>query len=154
MKRDLARELFRSFKDPTGFYRRKLERRVESEDRRSTTDPLLIKSTLDELVKGRDWEGALAEGNLFSLWSEIVGDEIAEHSDPVTFFEGVLTVRASSTAWATQLNLLKPSILEKIRMNVSDVLVDDLLVVGPKSPSWKKGLRTIRGARGPRDTYG
>jgi predicted nucleic acid-binding Zn ribbon protein len=154
MKRDLARELFRSFKDPTGFYRRKLERRVESEDRRSTTDPLLIKSTLDELVKGRDWEGALAEGNLFSSWSEIVGEEIAEHSDPVTFFEGVLTVRASSTAWATQLNLLKPSILEKIRMNVSDVLVDDLLVVGPKSPSWKKGLRTIRGARGPRDTYG
>lgn len=154
MKRDLARELFRSFKDPTGFYRRKSERRVESEDRRSTTDPLLIKSTLDELVKGRDWEGALAEGNLFSSWSEIVGEEIAEHSDPVTFFEGVLTVRASSTAWATQLNLLKPSILEKIRMNVSDVLVDDLLVVGPKSPSWKKGLRTIRGARGPRDTYG
>ena len=154
MKRDLARELFRSFKDPTGFYRRKLERRVESEDRRSTTDPLLIKSTLDELVKGRDWEGALAEGNLFSSWSEIVGEEIAEHSDPVTLFEGILTVRASSTAWATQLNLLKPSILEKIRMNVSDVLVDDLLVVGPKSPSWKKGLRTIRGARGPRDTYG
>ena len=154
MKRDLARELFRSFKDPTGFYRRKSERRVESEDRRSTTDPLLIKSTLDELVKGRDWEGALAEGNLFSSWSEIVGEEIAGHSDPVTFFEGVLTVRASSTAWATQLNLLKPSILEKIRMNVSDVLVDDLLVVGPKSPSWKKGLRTIRGARGPRDTYG
>jgi predicted nucleic acid-binding Zn ribbon protein len=154
MKRDLARELFHSFKDPTGFYRRKSERRVESEDRRSTTDPLLIKSTLDELVKGRDWEGALAEGNLFSSWSEIVGEEIAEHSDPVTFFEGILTVRASSTAWATQLNLLKPSILEKIRMNVSDVLVDDLLVVGPKSPSWKKGLRTIRGARGPRDTYG
>jgi predicted nucleic acid-binding Zn ribbon protein len=154
MKRDLARELFRSFKDPTGFYRRKSERRVESEDRRSITDPLLIKSTLDELVKGRDWEGALAEGNLFSSWSEIVGEEIAEHSDPVTFFEGVLTVRASSTAWATQLNLLRPSILEKIRMNVSDVLVDDLLVVGPKSPSWKKGLRTIRGARGPRDTYG
>lgn len=154
MKRDLARELFRSFKDPTGFYRRKSERRVESEDRRSTTDPLLIKSTLEELVKGRDWEGALAEGNLFSSWSEIVGEEIAEHSDPVTFFEGVLTVRASSTAWATQLNLLKPSILEKIKMNVSDVLVDDLLVVGPKSPSWKKGLRTIRGARGPRDTYG
>ena len=154
MKRDLARELFHSFKDPTGFYRRKSERRVESEDRRSITDPLLIKNTLDELVKGRDWEGALAEGNLFSSWSEIVGEEVAEHSEPITFFEGVLTVRASSTAWATQLNLLKPSILEKIRMNVSDVLVDDLLVVGPKSPSWKKGLRTIRGARGPRDTYG
>jgi len=97
---------------------------------------------------------ALAEGNLFSLWSEIVGDEIAEHSEPVTFFEGLLTVRASSTAWATQLNLLKPTILEKITLAAIDVLVDDIHVVGPRSPSWKKGLRTIRGARGPRDTYG
>ncbi len=154
MKRDLARELFRSFKDPTNFYRRRSGERVEREERRSTTDPLLIGNVLNELVKGREWEGSLAEGNLFSLWEEIVGDEIGEHAEPITFFEGVLTVRASSTAWATQLNLLKPTILEKIAARVSDVLVDDLHVVGPKSPSWKKGLRTIRGARGPRDTYG
>jgi predicted nucleic acid-binding Zn ribbon protein len=25
--------------------------------------------------------------------------------------------------------------------------------LGPNAPSWKKGIRTIRGARGPRDTY-
>jgi len=154
MKRDLARELFRSFKDPTGLYRRKTERKMDHDERQSISDPLLIKSAIDELVKGREWEGALAEGNLFSLWSEIVGDEIAEHSEPVTFFEGLLTVRASSTAWATQLNLLKPTILEKITLAAIDVLVDDIHVVGPRSPSWKKGLRTIRGARGPRDTYG
>ena len=27
-------------------------------------------------------------------------------------------------------------------------------VRGPQAPSWKKGRRTIRNARGPRDTYG
>ena len=154
MKRDLARELFRSFKDPSNLYRRKTERKVDRVERHSTSDPLLIKNIIDELVKGREWEGALAEGNLFSSWNEIVGDEIAGHCEPVTFFEGVLTVRASSTAWATQLNLLKPTILEKITATLADVLVDDIHVVGPRSPSWKKGLRTIRGARGPRDTYG
>ena len=89
MKRDLARELFRSFKDPTGLYRRKTERKMDRDERQSISDPLLIKSAIDELVKGREWESALAEGNLFSLWSEIVGDEIAEHSEPVTFFEGL-----------------------------------------------------------------
>ena len=151
MKRDLARELFHSFKDPSGFTKRRRER--EKVDR-TTTDPLLIKNTLDELVKGRDWEGALAEGNLFSSWSEIVGEEIAEHSEPITFFEGVLTVRASSTAWATQLTLLKPTLLEKISEASIGVLVDDLIIVGPRAPSWRKGLRTIKGARGPRDTYG
>ena len=151
MKRDLARELFHSFKDPSGFTKRRRER--EKMDR-ITTDPLLIKNALDELVKGRDWEGALAEGNLFSSWSEIVGEEIAEHSEPITFFEGVLTIRASSTAWATQLTLLKPTLLEKISEASTGVLVDDLMIVGPRAPSWRKGLRTIKGAKGPRDTYG
>jgi predicted nucleic acid-binding Zn ribbon protein len=151
MKRDLARELFRSFKDPSNFSKRRSEQKEET---RSTTDPLLIKNTLDELVQGRDWEGALAEGNLFSSWSEIVGEEIAAHSEPITFFEGVLTVRASSTAWATQLTLLIPTLLSKISGASIGVLVDDLKVVGPKAPSWRKGLRTIKGAKGPRDTYG
>jgi predicted nucleic acid-binding Zn ribbon protein len=151
MKRDLARELFHSFKDPSGFTKRRRER--EKVDR-ITTDPLLIKNALDELVKGRDWEGALAEGNLFSSWSEIVGEEIAEHSEPITFFEGVLTIRATSTAWATQLTLLKPTLLEKISEASTGVLVDDLMIVGPRAPSWRKGLRTIKGAKGPRDTYG
>ncbi|NCW43452.1 MAG: DUF721 domain-containing protein, partial [Actinobacteria bacterium] len=26
--------------------------------------------------------------------------------------------------------------------------------IGPQAPSWKKGVRVIRNARGPRDTYG
>jgi predicted nucleic acid-binding Zn ribbon protein len=33
-------------------------------------------------------------------------------------------------------------------------LVEELIFIGPHAPSWKKGLRSIRGARGPRDTYG
>ena len=158
MKRDLARELFRSFKDPSGQVRRRRRpdsvERNQSEEKNPSSDPLLIKNTLAELVQGREWEGALAEGNLFSSWSEIVGIEIAEHAEPVTFFEGVLTLRASSTAWATQLNLLKPTLLKKINQKAPTLLVEAIEVVGPRAPSWKKGLRTIKGARGPRDTYG
>ncbi len=151
MKRDLAKELFRSFKDPISLSKKK---RMIKIDRESSTDPLLLKSTLDELIKGRQWESSIAEGNLFSSWDEIVGEEIALHSEPITFFEGVLTIRASSTAWATQLGLLKPSLIKKLQEGAPDVTIQDLVILGPKAPSWKKGLRTIRGARGPRDTYG
>ena len=151
MKRDLARELFRSFKDPISLGKKKRTIKI---DRESTTDPLLLKNTLDELIKGRQWENSLAEGNLFSSWDEIVGEEIALHSEPITFFEGLLTIRASSTAWATQLGLLKPSLIKNLQEAAPDVTIQDLVILGPKAPSWKKGLRTIRGARGPRDTYG
>jgi predicted nucleic acid-binding Zn ribbon protein len=32
--------------------------------------------------------------------------------------------------------------------------VEEIVVLPPGAPSWKKGIRTIRNSRGPRDTYG
>ena len=105
-------------------------------------------------MRDRSWQQPLAEGNLFALWGEIVGEEIGTHSQPITFLDGRLTIRASSSAWATQLKLLSPSLLEKISSTAPGVLVEELLIIGPEAPSWKKGLRSIKGAKGPRDTYG
>ncbi|NCV35197.1 MAG: DUF721 domain-containing protein [Actinobacteria bacterium] len=102
----------------------------------------------------RDWKKGIAEGTLFTKWSEIVGNEIADHCEPITLFEGKLTIRATSTSWATQLRLITPDLLKNIRSRSEGALVEELNVIGPNAPSWKRGLRTIRGAKGPRDTYG
>ena len=92
-------------------------------------------------------------GTVFGRWSALVGSEIAAHCSPQTLTDGELLVQAESTAWATQLRLLAPSILAKLRTSVGGDVVTRLRVVGPTAPSWKKGPRTVRG-RGPRDTYG
>ena len=47
-------------------------------------------------------------GVLKHSWSTLVGPEIAEHCEYVSFSGGALTVRASSTSWATQLRFLAP----------------------------------------------
>jgi predicted nucleic acid-binding Zn ribbon protein len=67
---------------------------------------------------------------------------------------GRLLVQCSSTAWATQLNLVGVSLLETIRASAPGALVESLEFIGPTAPSWKRGLRTISNGRGPRDTYG
>lgn len=162
MKRDLARELYRSFKSSHGRFKRRNQERSQNTSDISNAlntaftekDPMPLSLLLGDLVDSRDWHQPLAEGNLFALWSEIVGDEVADHSEPITLLDGRLTIRASSTAWATQLTLLTPSLLEKISSSAPGVLVDELVVLGPIAPSWRKGLRTIKGAKGPRDTYG
>jgi len=148
MKRDIARELFRSYR--TKF--RKTE--VESEERIHHNDPEKLNNLLSELVATKDWKRGLAEGNLFSRWGEIVGAEIAANCEPITLLDGRLTIRAQSTAWATQLRLLTPDLLKSIQSQADGALVDELAIIGPTAPSWKRGLRTIRGAKGPRDTYG
>ena len=83
-----------------------------------------------------------------------MGDEIAQHATPLSILEGTLTVQSSSTAWATQLQIMSNDLLSLIQKDTSGVLIEKIVFIGPHAPSWKKGLRTIRNSKGPRDTYG
>lgn len=153
MARDLARELYRAFRNQSK------RNRTSSVNNDTTTrnligDPQQIGSVLDELIISRDWRQGLAEGNIFSDWEKIVGSEIATHSTPISLVDGRLTIQTSSTAWATQLNIISTELLKTISNSAPGALVETLVFIGPHAPNWKKGLRTIRGARGPRDTYG
>jgi len=148
-KRDLAKDLFISYK--TGYIKKvKPVREVNL----NPTDPQLISDVLKNLIQDREWQSGIAEGNLFANWENIVGADIAEHAEPIAILEGVLTIRTSSTAWATQLNLISNDVLTSLQKSAPGALVDKLSIIGPQGPTWKRGLRTIRGARGPRDTYG
>lgn len=99
------------------------------------------------------WTDRLANGRVFGQWSALVGAEVAEHAQPVSLNNGELTVRASSTAWATQLRLLQRQLLARIAAGVGHGVVTTMRIQGPTAPSWRKGPRHIPG-RGPRDTYG
>ena len=149
-KRDIARELFRSYKTQI----RKPKRIIESEERINISDPQPLSSVFNEIITNRDWRQGIAEGNLFTDWEKVVGEDIAQHATPITLLEGKLTIQTSSTAWATQLRLISSDLLKTLQQSAPGALVEELVVIGPHAPSWKRGLRTIRGAKGPRDTYG
>jgi predicted nucleic acid-binding Zn ribbon protein len=149
-KVDLALELFRSYK--TGFIKK--VKPVVAERTSTPGDPTLISDVLTNLVSDRQWESGLAEGNLFAQWEKIVGSDIATHTNPISILDGVLLIQCSSTAWATQLQSVHDQLVETISSSAPGALVESLRFTGPTAPSWKKGIRTIRGARGPRDTYG
>ena len=108
---------------------------------------------MGRLVAERGWSSPVAVGSVMAQWSVLVGPEISAHCTPESFTDTTLHVRTDSTAWATQLRLLAPSILAKLHAQVGGNVVTRLRVVGPTAPSWKKGPRSVRG-RGPRDTYG
>ncbi len=149
-KRDIARELFRSYKTQI----KKPKRIIESEERINISDPQPLSSVFNEIITNRDWRQGIAEGNLFSDWEKVVGEDIAQHTTPITLLEGKLTIQTSSTAWATQLRLISNDLLKTLQQSAPGALVEELVVIGPHAPSWKRGLRTIRGSKGPRDTYG
>ncbi|MGA9615057.1 MAG: DUF721 family protein, partial [Mycobacterium sp.] len=116
-------------------------------------DPQPLAGATRDVAKKQGWSGRVAEGAVFGQWPTVVGDHIAEHATPIALREGVLTVTAESTAWATQLRIIQSQVLAKIAAEVGDGVVTSLRITGPVAPSWRKGRLHIAG-RGPRDTYG
>ena len=111
------------------------------------------------LRRRRIWRGredgrrGSPRGPCSGQWHTVVGEQIAAHATPTALREGVLSVTAESTAWATQLRMVQAQLLAKIAAAVGDGVVTSLKIVGPVAPSWRKGRYHIAG-RGPRDTYG
>lgn len=116
-------------------------------------DPQLLGSAASDMARSRGWSGRVARGAVFGRWRAVVGDQIAAHAAPTSLQDGVLTVSAESTAWATQLRLVQAQLLAKIAAAVGDGVVHSMKIVGPVGPTWRKGPYRVPG-RGPRDTYG
>ena len=93
MARDLARELYRAFRNQSR-RNRTSNPNNESQPREQIGDPQQIGSVLDELINSRDWRQGLAEGNIFSDWEKIVGSEIATHALPISLVDGRLTIHS------------------------------------------------------------
>lgn len=116
-------------------------------------DPQPLGGEIERLVSTRGWDAEVQVGAVVGRWGTIVGPSVAQHVVPVQFTGSTLTVRADSTAWATQMRLLVNSVLSRIEVEVGPAVVTEIVVHGPGGPSWRKGPLTAPG-RGPRDTYG
>ena len=116
-------------------------------------DPITVGDSLAGLIKDFKWTNELGEAELFEKWAEVVGEDTAAKSTPEGLDSGVLTVRCSSTAWATQLRLMQGEILAKLGEQFSELKIVELKLLGPAGPSFKRGPRSVPG-RGPRDTWG
>ena len=154
-QRDLARALLASARRHSHRFRKEGSsgRRANLEnDETQSVGPQLINESLSELIADQGWGEHLKIGDLFSRWSEIVGAEIAQNAKPMRLTDGKLFIEARSTAWATQLRLMGDDL--KRRIAAEGLELKEIEVVGPRSPSWRRGGWTVKGGRGPRDTYG
>lgn len=117
-------------------------------------DPQLLDNTIGRLISDQGWGTDVRVHGVFTRWEQLVGREVAQHCTPEAYADGKLTVRTDSTAWATQMRLLAPTVVRRLNEELGDGTVTVIDVLGPTGPSWKRGPRSVRDGRGPRDTYG
>src|SRR5690625_4206964 len=83
-------------------------------------DPQSLGTTVDRLVGEHGWGTDIAVHGVIARWDQIVGPEIAAHIRPEGYAEGVLTVRADSTSWATQMRMLAADVVKRLNQSIGD----------------------------------
>ena len=109
-------------------------------------DPRAIGSIVSRTISERGWAPFL------SRESVIVGIDVAAHTVPV-IDDDLITVRCDSSAWATNLRLMRHEILAELLARFPNSGIEKISVIGPGVPNKIRGPRSVKW-RGPRDTYG
>lgn len=77
------------------------------------SDPRPVRDALQNLIDGRGWSKRVESARVFNEWQAIAGEQLALHTEPVRLHGGVLVVRASSPAWATQVRYLSRELIAR-----------------------------------------
>ncbi|MFJ6696715.1 DUF721 domain-containing protein [Streptomyces sp. NPDC091272] len=119
-------------------------------------DPLKLGTALDRLKTERGWEMPIAVSGVMGRWKDIVGGPVAQHSEPLRYDEDerILWVRCDSTAWATQLKWMLPTLLKQLNEELGRDTVRVIKLEGPNAPQRRYGPLRAPGSTGPGDTYG
>src|ERR1700712_113999 len=119
---DLARALTRATARSTPAARKK-QRRRDADVRRTPRssgahpddrDPQRLGATVEKLVSDNGWGLEIRMRGVFVRWPALGGPQGAPPSTPESFADGRLVVRTDSTAWATQLKLLAPTVVRRL----------------------------------------
>ena len=157
--RQSARERGAARISPQAANRKRTAKRRATEAEASPTpfgrgrDPRSMDDNVRALLGRMGWTEQIEVASVTARWREVIGDQIADHCEPVTFDEGVLVLRASSSAWATQMQLMSGQVRHRLNEEFGREVVKELRFMGPSDRTWVKGPRRVKG-RGPRDTYG
>jgi hypothetical protein len=85
-----------------------------------------LKFFLEKSLKGLNLEGTYQVSRVFGAWGELVGPLIAQHTKPRFFRQGVLIVEVSSAAWANELTMLKPGIMQALEKRLGRGLIREI----------------------------
>ncbi|MFD0316143.1 DUF721 domain-containing protein [Streptomyces flavalbus] len=160
---DLARVALRAAREQArargdAVRQRKQARRggLRSGARADGRDPMALGSAINRLITERGWEAPAAVGGVMGRWPQIVGEDVAKHCVPERYDEDerVLVVRCDSTAWATNLRLLAPTLVARLNEDLGHGAVRQIKVLGPGGPARRYGPLRAPGSTGPGDTYG
>lgn len=88
--------------------------------------PQPIRSILEKTLKALEIDTPLKGYSVFGAWKEIVGEAVANQTQPRAIRNRILFLDVSHSTWMQQLQFLKPTLLEKINHYLGEPLIQDI----------------------------
>ena len=108
-------------------------------------DPASLSEAIGAVSERRGWSRRLEGARVHEVWVEVVGAELAQHVEPVRLHGGVLVVRASSAAWATQVRYLAGTLAAQLNARLGEGMVERVTVTsGRGGPEPGRSRRSRR----------
>ncbi len=80
-----------------------------------------------QVMKKLGLEQRLQQSQVFFLWPEIVGSDVARHAQPVSLRNGLLVVTVDHPVWLQELSRYhKPLMLQKVQERIGKKAVRDI----------------------------
>ncbi len=86
-----------------------------------------------ELVRG-GWEPDTLLGGVQRVWHGVVGPGIAAEAIPTRERGGVLTISCSASVWAQELDLMGPTIVERLNRQLGNGSISRLRCIAVADP--------------------
>ena len=75
---------------------------------------LPLSAGIDRLLRSFRQGDRATTVTVFSRWTELVGEAVAQHVRPLKLDRGVLVVQVDDPAWATQMKFLERDLLDRL----------------------------------------
>lgn len=99
-------------------------------------EPRRLDDAIGDLLARAQPAGGLA--SVQRVWREAVGEVIATEATPTAEQSGVLTVSCRSAAWASDLDLLAPELIEQLNARLGEQRIVRLRCIATTARSWNK----------------
>jgi hypothetical protein len=88
--------------------------------------PQSIHSILEKTLKALEIDVPLKTYSIVGAWNEIVGESVAEHSQPRSIRNQILFIDVAHPTWMQQLQFLKPTLLSQVNAFLGEPLIQDI----------------------------
>ena len=86
-------------------------------------DPILLRASLEKLMKSIGAPDIDSTINLLEIWPELIGEELSSKISLVALNGSTLVIHVNDPAWASQISWLEAQILERIDKKIGKGVV-------------------------------